>query len=331
MRKYSLAITIYLAVFILCVSIGSVTIPIEDILHSFKALITGQELNNQYDRIIYYIRIPRVIVAGLVGVALALSGAIMQGLLKNPLADGSTLGISSGASLGAVIAIVTGFNIPRLPYYGTVIMAIIFAFGSLVVILSISYRIDKTLSNNTVILVGVIFSMTASSLISLLIAIFNNDIQRIIFWTMGSLSGSTYENATLLLVAIIIFGVIALTNAEELNAFSLGEDQARNLGVDVKKIRILLFLCSSALIGTAVAVGGNIGFVGLIIPHITRLIFGSNHKIVLPMTCFIGAIFLMITDLISRTLFSPTELPIGVITALIGSVLFLVIFSRRRS
>lgn len=330
MRKYSSAISIFLLVFLLCVSVGSVTIPVQDILHSFNALLTGQELNNQYDRIIYYIRIPRVIVSGLVGVSLALSGAIMQGLLKNPLADGSTLGISSGASLGAVVAIITGFNIPYLPFYGTVIMAIAFAFGSLLLILGISYRIDKTLSNNTVILVGVIFSMSTSSLISLLIAIFNNDIQRIIFWTMGSLSGSTYENAILLIGSIIIFGGIALFKAEEMNAFSLGEDQARNLGVNVKRIRILLFLCSSALIGAAVAVGGNIGFVGLIIPHMTRLIFGSNHRIVLPMAVFIGAIFLMTTDLISRTMFRPTELPIGVITALIGSILFLAIFSRRR-
>lgn len=330
MRKYSLAISIYLIVFLFCVSVGSVTIPIEDILHSFKALLAGHELNNQYDRIIYFIRIPRVIVSGLVGVSLALSGAIMQGLLKNPLADGSTLGISSGASLGAVIAIITGFKIPYLPFYGTVVMAIVFSFGSLIFILSLAYRIDKTLSNNTVILVGVIFSMTTSSLISLLIAIFNNDVQRIIFWTMGSLSGSTYQNALLLLISIVIFGGLALLKSEEMNAFSLGENQARNLGVDVKKTRLLLFLCASSLIGTAVSVGGNIGFVGLIIPHMTRLLFGYNHKVVLPMTVFIGAIFLMITDLISRTLFSPAELPIGVITALIGSVLFIGIFSRRR-
>lgn len=330
MKKVIIAGSIFIIAFILCVSIGSVNVPIIDILNSFKSLILNQPLNNQYDRIIYYVRIPRVIVSALVGAALSLSGAIMQGLLKNPLADGSTLGISSGASLGAVVAIVSGLSLPFLPFDGTVVLAVLFAFGSLVLILTLAHRIDKAISNNTVILIGVIFSMTTSSLISLLIAIFNENMQQIIFWTMGSLSGSNYHNALLLFVSVLVFGGLSMTKVNEMNAFSLGEDQARNLGVNVRRTKLLLFLCSSALIGTAVSVGGNIGFVGLIIPHTTRILFGSNHKVVLPMTVFIGAIFLMVMDLISRTIISPAEIPIGVITALLGSVLFIMIFSRRR-
>lgn len=324
------AIGVFVVVFLISVSIGSVNVPMADVLNSFASFLTGKELSNQYDRIIYHIRIPRVMVAALVGMALALSGAIMQGLLKNPLADGSTLGISSGASLGAALAIVTHVKIPFLPFNGTVIFAVLFAFLSLIFILGLAYRIDKSIANQTVILIGVIFSMTTSSLISLLLAIFEEDVQQIIFWTMGSLAGSTYQNVLLMLGSVIVFGGLAMTQLNEINAFSLGEDHARNLGVNVKRSRMILFLCSSALIGTAVSVGGNISFVGLIIPHLTRILFGSNHKQVFPYVILIGGGFIMLTDLMARTIFSPSELPIGVITSLLGSVLFILIFSKRR-
>lgn len=333
MRKvtFGLALIVLVLVFLLSVAIGSVQVPMADVLSSFKALVTGEALTNQYDRIIYHIRLPRVLVAGLVGMALSLSGAIMQGLLKNPLADGATLGISSGASLGAVVAIIIGFRLPFLPFRGTVIMAIIFAFLSFIFILTLAHRVDRVLTNQTVILIGVIFSMTASSVISLLISIFNEDVFEIIFWTMGSLSGSTYQNVALILGAVLIFGSLAMTQMNEINAFSLGEDHARNLGVNVKRSRLILLFCASGLIGTAVAIGGNIAFVGLIIPHMCRLIFGSNHKQVFPSVLVLGAIFIMVTDLFARTLFSPNELPIGVMTSLFGTLVFLFIFTGRRS
>ena len=133
-----------------------------------------------------------------------------------------------------------------------------------------------------------------------------------------------------MLGSVIVFGGLAMTQLNEINAFSLGEDHARNLGVNVKRSRMILFLCSSALIGTAVSVGGNISFVGLIIPHLTRILFGSNHKQVFPYVILIGGGFIMLTDLMARTMFSPRELPIGVITSLLGSVLFILIFSKRR-
>jgi iron complex transport system permease protein len=293
-------------------------------------LITNTEAAGSDQQIIMNIRTPRVLSAGLVGIALALSGATMQGVLKNPLADGSTLGVSAGGSLGAVIAIVTGFSVPFLPFSGVVILAIVFSFLSMLFILWATYRIDRTLSNASLILMGIVFSMFVNSLISLLLVFFEEQMQQIIFWTMGSLSGTTYQDVLMLFVTVLVFGGLILIHAEEVNAFSLGEDQARNLGVDVKKVRLILLVSVSALIGTAVAISGTIGFVGLVVPHIARILVGPNHKHLYPMAIMFGAIFLMLTDLVARTIASPVELPIGVITSFIGAIVFIFIFRNQK-
>lgn len=328
--NYIWSLALLVVVGLLCISLGSVNIPLPTTLTSLFNLITNTKAAGAEQQIIMAIRTPRVLSAGLVGVALALSGATMQGLLKNPLADGSTLGVSAGGSLGAVIAIITGFNLPFLPFSGVVVLAIVFAFLSMLFILWATYRIDRTLSNATLILMGIIFSMFINSFISLLLVFFQEKIEQIIFWTMGSLAGTTYQDVFMLFVVVLIFGVIILMHAEEVNAFSLGEEQARNLGVDVKKVRLILLVSVAALIGTAVATSGTIGFVGLVVPHIARMLVGPNHKELYPMTVMFGAIFLMITDLIGRTIASPLELPIGIITSFIGALVFITIFRNQK-
>ncbi len=280
--------------------------------------------------IILSVRLPRVLCVALTGAALAVSGAAMQGLLRNPLADGSTLGVSSGASLGAVVAIAFGVTFPGLPFAGTMLMAMAFGFLSLLLILSLAYRLDGTLSTNTIILVGVVFSMFASSLINLIITFHSEKVRSIAFWTMGSLQGSDYGNALVLLCALVLFGGIILSLSRELNAFAVGEENARNVGVNVKGIKLLLLICVSALVGVCVSVGGAIGFVGLVTPHMVRLLTGPNHRRLLPASMFGGAIFLMLSDLVARVLLSPVELPIGVVTSLIGAVGFIIIFYRAR-
>lgn len=200
--EYLLFTLVTLAVLCLCVCVGSVRIPLSDTLSYFAAKLTGDALPAGLVSSILPIRLPRVLCVALTGTALSLAGAAMQGLLKNPLADGSTLGVSSGASLGAVIAIAFGVTLPSLPFAGTMGTAIIFAFASLLVILGLSYKLDRSLSTNTIILIGVIFSMFVSSIMSVIITFAADKVQRITFWTMGSLRGSTYQNAAVLALAL---------------------------------------------------------------------------------------------------------------------------------
>ena len=315
------------ATFLFCVCVGSVSIPVQETLSVMIKAVLRQSVASA---IILSVRLPRVLCVALSGAALALSGVAMQGLLKNPLADGSTLGVSSGASLGAVIAIAFGITLPGLPFAGTTILAILFAFLSLLLILTLSYKLDYTLSTSTIILIGVIFSMFVSSILSLIVTFAADKIKSITFWTMGSLSGSTYENALVLLGALMIFGTMILIHAGELNAFAVGEDNARNIGVNVRRVKLLILIAASGLIGVCVSVGGTIGFVGLVTPHVARMIVGPNHKRLIPASVFGGAIFLMLCDLAARVMLSPRELPIGVVTSFIGSILFIVIFYKTR-
>lgn len=255
----------------------------------------------------------------------------MQGLLRNPLADGSTLGVSSGASLGAVIAIALGINIPSLPFAGTMVMAIIFAFISIVIILSLARVLDFSLSTTTIILVGAIYSMFVSSLITLVISFAGERVGNITFWMLGSLSGSSYSDAMTLFITLAVCGFVILGRARELNAFAVGENNALHIGVDVRGIKLAMLISVSALIGVCVSVGGTIGFVGLITPHMVRMLTGPNHKRLLPASIFAGAIFLMLSDLLARLILRPQELPVGVVTSLFGALLFVYILyiSRR--
>ena len=325
--EYSMFGIVTLATILLCVCLGSVNIPLKDTLTAIWNAITGQPVSQS---IIVLVRLPRVLCVALVGAALSICGGAMQGLLRNPLADGSTLGVSSGASLGAVIAIAFGVTIPGISFAGTMVMAMLFAFLSLLLILSLAYKLDYSLSTNTIILIGVIFTMFAHSIISLIITFASDKVKHIMFWTMGSLQGSSYENALVLLVALVIFGGIILHYSRELNAFAIGEDNARHVGVNVKRVKLAVMITASALIGICVSIGGTIGFVGLVIPHMTRMIVGPNHRRLLPSVLFSGATFLMLADLVGRVILRPLELPIGVVTSLIGAVVFVYIFYKRR-
>ena len=320
-----------LLIFILCVCVGSVSITFGEMASVFRGVLLGQAGPHEgAQAILLSVRLPRVLCAALVGAALSLCGAAMQGLLRNPLADGSTLGVSSGASLGAAISIAFGASIPWLSGFGTTVLAMVFSFLSLLLILSLAQKIDHSLSTNTIILLGIIFSMFMNSLISLVVTFAGERVRSIVFWTMGSLSASNWVNVLTLLVGLAICAPGLYLHAAELNAFSIGEDNARYVGIHVRRVKLVILLLASALIGICVSIGGTIGFVGLVIPHITRMLTGPNHKKLLLATLFLGAGFLMLADLCSRTLFAPRELPIGVVTSLVGAVVFLSIFYRTR-
>jgi len=322
-------------VFILCVSVGSVNVPLKDTFTIIWNSVWGIPIPETIasPSIILSVRLPRVICVALTGASLSLCGGAMQGLLRNPLADGSTLGVSSGAALGAAIAIAFGITMPSLPFAGTMVMAIIFAFVSLIVILTLAYKMDFSLSTNTIILIGVIYSMFVSSILALIITLAPEKVKHITFWTMGSLSGSNFDNALVLLSALVIFGGGILLHARELNAFAIGEENALHIGVNVKRVKLIIMIFVSGLIGVCVSIGGSIGFIGLVTPHIVRMITGPNHKKLLPASLFGGAIFLMLADLVARILLNPLELPIGVVTSFVGAILFVYIFytSRRKT
>lgn len=330
-RSYVLFTLALVAAMLLCICVGSVSIPLEKTVTVLWNTLwklpmpAGVSAN-----IIVNVRLPRVLNVALMGAALSLCGAAMQGLLRNPLADGSTLGVSSGASLGAVIALVFGITIPGTSYSGVMLMAMLFAFGSLLLILSLSYALDRSLSTNSIILIGVIFSMFVSSAMSLLISFADDHVRSITFWTMGSLSGTNYSQAKILALALVVCGGVILRYSRELNAFAIGEDNARHIGVNVKRAKLVILIVVSVLIGVCVSIGGTIGFVGLVIPHMARMVAGPNHRRLLPATLFSGAIFLLLADLVARTLLRPVELSIGVVTSMIGAVAFVVIFYRSR-
>ena len=325
-----LCLLLTLAVMLLCVCVGSVALPLRETLRILLAALRGEATSGTAASILLRVRLPRVLAVALTGASLSLCGASMQGLLRNPLADGSTLGVSSGASLGAALAIVLGFTLPGFPIPGTAMLAMGFAFLALVMILSLSYALDRGLSTNTILLFGVVFSMLVTSLLWLLIAFSGDKLRSITFWTMGSLAGVSYASVLLLLVALLLCGGVLISQSTALNAFSMGENRALHLGIPVRRVKLTVMIAVSALVGVCVSVGGGIGFVGLATPHMVRFLSGPNHKRLLPYSLFSGAVFLLLCDLAARTLLSPIELPIGVVTSLIGAGIFFVIYIRAR-
>jgi len=316
---------------LLCIGAGSVSVPLKSTAVAIWNAVWGLPIPEGISRsIILSVRVPRVLCVALTGAALSLCGAAMQGLLRNPLADGSTLGVSSGASLGAVCALAFGITVPGIPYAGTMIMAMLFAFGSLLLILSLAYALDRSFSTHSIILIGVIFSMFASALMSLVISFAGDKIKSITFWTMGSLAGSNYRHAVILLAVLAVCSTVLLRRTRELNAFAMGEDNARHVGVNVRRVKLTILITVSVLIGVCISVGGTIGFVGLVTPHMSRMLVGPNHRRLLPASMFFGAVFLLLADLTARVLLRPIELSIGVVTSLVGAAAFVIIFRRTR-
>lgn len=331
-RHYLLFTILLIISWLVCLGIGSVSIPINETIEIIKKAIVDQgAVEGANASILLSVRLPRILTTSLVGASLALSGAAMQGLLRNPLAEGGTLGVTSGAALGAVVAIAFGIDIPWIPFAGTVVMSILFAFLSIIIIMTLAYKLDFNLSTNTIILLGVIYGMFVSSIRSFIIVFASKKLQSITSWSMGSLSGSTYGGALTIAIVLLIFGSNIYLKATELDAFAISEENASHIGVDVKRVKLSIMLSVSAIIGVAVAFSGSIGFVGLIIPHMMRKLVGPNHRKLLIITVYGGAIFLVFADLIARVALSPIELPIGVITSFIGSILFVYIYYSLRT
>jgi iron complex transport system permease protein len=321
-----LAASVVLGTGIGAVSVGPVQIV--GILLDHLGIGTDIEFSRQQDAVVWAIRMPRVLLAMLVGGALAISGAVLQGIFRNPLADPSLIGVSSGAAFGAVAAIVSGastFGLMTTPIAA-------FAGGILITLLvwSLSRR-NGRIDTVTLILVGVAMNSIIGAAMGMLNYIADDEqLRAVVFWSLGSLGGATWRN-TLAIMPLILAGLIILPRrARDLNLLVLGEREARHLGVDVDRTRFLLIVVVALTTAAAVSFAGIIGFVGLIIPHLIRLVAGPDHRVLLPASALAGASLLVLTDLLSRTIVAPAELPIGVLTALIGAPIFLFLLLRTR-
>jgi len=326
--------------FLLCTAllgllISSVHIPIPTILHIIfentfhLGWVEGIAKNEEM--IIWKIRLPRVVLAFCVGASLALAGAAFQGLLRNPLADPYTIGVSSGASLGAVIVLFFQLTMIGLGSFTLPVVAIFGGFISLLIVFGLVRVSSRSLAIETIILAGIIVSAFIGAIVSLIISLSDRDsMTQIIYWLYGSVGMRGWSHVQLIIPFMLVGICILFYHHRELNAFALGEDAADHIGVNVKRGKMLILLGASILTGAAVAVSGSIGFVGLVIPHLVRLVTGPNHRHVLPLSLLVGGAFLILADLVSRTIIAPKELPIGVITALIGAPVFALLLIRER-
>ncbi|MFG3612876.1 FecCD family ABC transporter permease [Rummeliibacillus stabekisii] len=319
---YLVTLAILLLSMALGISAGAVKVPI--------STLWDKNADEVASNILWSIRMPRVILAGLVGASLAISGAAFQGLLKNPLADPYTLGVSSGASVGAVMTLFFSLSAPVLGMFTLPAFSMMGALLTMFLVLGFAKLVDKAMKMETLILTGIIISSFLSSIISLMIALTGEELRQIISWLMGSVSMRGWPYVKMILPFVIVGTILLWVNRRELNAMLFGEERAKYLGVNVRRSKLTLLIGGSMLTGAAVSVSGTIGFVGLVVPHMTRLLFGANHQHLLPLSLMNGASLLILCDLVARTIIAPTELPIGVITALLGAPVFAYIFFRQR-
>lgn len=314
-------------------TIGSSNISLTAVLW---ALIEGEPISLKEQAILLDIRAPRTVMGLLVGASLAVSGAIMQGLFRNPLADPGLIGVSSGAGLGAVSAIVIGGLLPGAVLHSVggflvPIAAFIGGWGCMLILYKIATRQGRT-SVAVMLLAGLALSAFAAALSGLLIY-FSNDSQlrNLTFWNLGSIASAHWGSLIIAGPLMLISLLLAPLLASGLNRLALGESAAMHLGVSVQRLKRASFLLVGVSVGVAVAVSGAIGFIGIIVPHLLRLVIGPNHRYLLPAAALLGAITLLLADMLSRTLIAPAELPIGIVMAILGGPFFLYLLLRNRS
>ena len=289
----------------------------------FFACIFGSvdisELTSADKYILYNIRLPRVLMCIVAGATLAVCGGAYQAVFKNPLSDPYILGVSSGASLGASFAIVLGLDALII---GVPLIAFVFALLTVALIMKLS-RVGNRMHTTTLILAGISFNFLFSAIISLIMFIDREDMHKIYFWTMGSLSGIKYSDVIIVAVFTVLGYIMLKMLAKRMNALLLGDISAQSIGIDVEKTKKSILIVSTLMTSAVVSYCGVIGFVGLIVPHIIRLIVGGDNRKILPYSVFGGIIFMLLADILARTLASPNELPIGTITSIVGAPFFI--------
>lgn len=337
-KLYLLALLVlFCVVFVVSLNLGYEPIPFRDILLILAKnvpflgdMVSLPSSISTAGTIIMQLRLPRIITGGLVGACLATAGVIYQGIFRNPMADPYIIGAMSGASLGAALVFVLGLGIS---IFGLNTLQIFAFFGSLVTVLFV-YTISKKGSNVPVtmlLLTGIAITYFQSAIVTFLQTIASQSVLHgLTLWFIGSITDLHGWGDVWSVFPFLIIGfIIAYLYSRDLNIFALGEDQARHLGVEIEKVKMILLICATLMTAAAVSISGLIGFVGLIIPHLTRLVVGPDHRILLPTSAMVGAAFLMASDSIARVIMGATETPVGVITAFVGGPFFIYLLRRK--
>ena len=295
-----------------------------------NGMIPMDDIKPTHEAILLKIRLPRIFLAALVGSALSVSGVAYQGIFKNPMADPFVLGISSGAALGATLVIVTGFNVGIAGLSSVSVGAFTGALLAAYIVYNVG-RVGNRTPVVTLLLAGIAVNYLLSSMISLIMSLNRDEMEHIIFWTMGSFSTADWLQILVAFVPIAFGTTYLLTYARDLNALAIGEESAKGVGVDTEKVKKNILVVASVITAAAVSVSGIIGFVGLVIPHVVRIISGPDHRTLLPFSILGGAVFLVISDTLARTVVMPGELPIGIITSVFGAPYFLYLLYRNKT
>ena len=301
----------------------------------FPSFSAGDALSIRDRVIVYDIRLPRVVMGVLIGAALAVSGAVLQGLFRNPLADPGLVGVSAGSSLGAVAVIVLGATVlgPLTALFGNFALPLAAFVGGLATTLAL-YRISTRQGRTsvaTMLLAGIALAALAMAFTGMLIFMADDrQLRDLTFWSLGSLAGATWQKIGVIAPIIVVALAATPFLARGLNALALGEATASHLGIPVQRLKYVAIVAVSAAVGASVAVSGGIGFVGIVVPHLLRLLIGPDNRYLLPSSALLGASMLLLADAVSRTIVAPAELPIGIVTAAAGAPFFLWILLRKR-
>lgn len=312
---------------------GSVKIPIGDVfrvfVHGFRDTSEISGIKGSHLFIIENIRLPRILMSFVVGGVLSIVGASFQAIFKNPMADPFVMGVSSGAAFGATMGIVMGISTNLLGLGTISTLAFFGALSTALIVYSLA-RVGTKISTTSILLAGIVMNSLLTSIISLVMILNQEDIAKIVTWTMGSFNAASWDQVHMILLPSLIGFVLLMIKARDLNAIVMGEEDAQNMGVNVEMTKKLVLMYASFLIAFSVSVSGIIGFVGLIIPHLLRLLLGSDHRVLLPASFFGGAFFLIACDTIARSLVPNMEIPVGIVTAVFGGPFFLYLLNKNK-
>lgn len=331
-------IGLFLLAFIFSLNIGFSPIPFSNILAIIGKNtpfvgdfvdISGIPDFGSKEAIIIHLRMPRVVAGALVGMALSAAGVAYQGIFRNPMADPYVVGAMGGASVGAALAIVLGVGVSLLGVNTVPVFAFFGSLGAVFLVYTIS-RVGSKVPVMTLLLSGLAVTIFLSAVVTYLQTIAGDKLHALTFWIMGGLNYVEWTDVLTVFLFIIIGTVVIYLYARDLNILVLGEEQAQHLGVELEKVKRILLVAGALVTASAVSISGLIGFVGLVIPHLTRILIGPDHRILLPTSVVVGASFLMLCDAVARVIVAPSELPVGVITSIIGGPFFIYLLRRRK-
>jgi len=325
---------------VVSLNVGYAQIPFENILAILgkqipflNEIVDASLISSSDFAIILQIRLPRIIAGVIVGAALAASGVVYQGVFRNPMADSYVLGVSAGAAVGASFAILFGAGVALFGFSLVQVAAFIGALFAMFLVYNIS-RVGSRVPVTTLLLCGIAVNFFLYAVVALLEVIAGNELHAIVFWLIGGFSNVLWTDIWGVLPFIIVGTVAAYFYVRDLNLLALGEDQAQHLGVNVEKVKQVLLVLASMVTAAAVSLSGLVGFVGLMVPHITRIVIGPDHRILFPASTIVGAIFLVVCDAVARVIATPfastLELPVGIVTMLAGAPFFIILFRKKK-